>query len=304
MHSPASPPPSLPPPASEEGGREREREREIYTWFWFFGQIYVYREVGVVLDLALLEGNRSFPWIEPHTLPISILVILLWLLLDCSCADGCIWCQNQQSGENWWYLCWNVLGLSFLFSLPGMRTCFTLLIHMSIIWIYVMSHVWTAGHPSWKAKTFNVGHYTQTIQPDFCIAAVLIDTMISTIFYRFHLPWPCQGVARSAQSKTYWLHFLAHFSTDQDCFWVRFSEMESNCCFTGCVKELECLHTFSCLWMDLIEIRFSDRYCYTVHFDISVINWPWSWFKVTGVWESKYFYVSYLTKFSIDLNGI
>ena len=33
-------------------------------------------------------------------------------------------------------------------------------------------------------------------------------------------------------------------------------------------------------------------------------NWPLPWFKVTGVQESKIFCTNYLTKLSIDLNGI
>ena len=57
--------------------------------------------------------------------------------------------------------------------------------------------------------------------------------------YHFHWPSLCPGVTRSAESKTCWLHFFPHFSSDQgwnlmlwwsnsswtswDYFWVRFS---------------------------------------------------------------------------------
>ena len=115
---------------------------------------------------------------------------------------------------------------------------FLFLIHMCILWIYVMYSesclsIRLAVQPSvFRGKNFNVGHYRQTIQPNFVMPA-----MTSTIFYPFHWPWPCLGVTRSAQSKTYWLHFLTLFiwpgrnfmwwrsslsRTSWDHFWVRF----------------------------------------------------------------------------------
>ena len=33
-------------------------------------------------------------------------------------------------------------------------------------------------------------------------------------------------------------------------------------------------------------------------------NWPWPWFKVTGVRENKNFCINYLPQFSIELDGI
>ena len=43
-----------------------------------------------------------------------------------------------------------------------------LLIHMSNIWIYVISHVCSASQPAiLGSKKFNVGHYMQTFRPNF-----------------------------------------------------------------------------------------------------------------------------------------
>ena len=76
------------------------------------------------------------------------------------------------------------------------------LIHMSIIWICVMSCLclagwltgWPVGQPtSLCGKNLNVGHYTQTVQPDLFMPAMFIGTID---FYHFiplsltlNLPW-------------------------------------------------------------------------------------------------------------------
>ena len=81
----------------------------------------------------------------------------------------------------------------------------------------------SAGRPvglSCLAKTFNAGHYTQTFQAFLFIYLLCLQTPVtSAIVYQFHWPSPCLGVTRSAQSKTSWLHFLPHFSADQDEIW-------------------------------------------------------------------------------------
>ena len=63
---------------------------------------------------------------------------------------------------------------------------------------------------------------------------------------------------------------------------------------------LVCIQTFmnwfGSTWSD-------DRYYWTLYFD-DESNWSWPLFKVTGVWESKTFCSNYLTKFSVDLDGI
>ena len=57
------------------------------------------------------------------------------------------------------------------------------LIHMSIIWIYVMSCICQTGQPAViVARSFNTGQQAQTFQPNFFMPAMLIDTID---FYRF-----------------------------------------------------------------------------------------------------------------------
>ena len=58
--------------------------------------------------------------------------------------------------------------------------------------------------------------------------------------------------------------------------------------------------------MDLIQTWCDNRYYWTLYFDISLVDIDFDSrsFKVTEVWESKNFCTSFLTKFSVDLNGI
>ena len=93
-------------------------------------------------------------------------------------------------------------------------------VHMSIVWIYVMSHVCPASaQPSLVAKTFNIGHCTLTVQPIVFIPALFIGVIDFYHFMLLSLTLTCPGVTRSAQIKTYWLHFLKHFSFDEDEIW-------------------------------------------------------------------------------------
>ena len=46
----------------------------------------------------------------------------------------------------------------------------------------------------------------------------------------------------------------------------------NNCCFTHCIKKLSHWHAFRCLWMDLIQTQYDDRYYCTLHFDTSLID--------------------------------
>ena len=64
-----------------------------------------------------------------------------------------------------------------------------------------------------RGKNFNVGHYMQTFQPIFLIPAMLIGTIDFYHFIPISLTLTLAGVTRSAQSKTSWIYFLAHFST-------------------------------------------------------------------------------------------
>ena len=99
-----------------------------------------------------------------------------------------------------------------------------LLIHLSIIWIHVMSCVHPAGclagQLSWPGKNFYAGRWTS--YANFSIffffklyLPYLQVPLTSIILYPFPWPWPCLGVTKSVQNKTFWLHFFTHFQTDQ-----------------------------------------------------------------------------------------
>ena len=132
-------------------------------------------------------------------------------------------------------------------------------------------------------------------------------SLTSTILHHFHLSWPCLWVTTLAQSKTYWLHFLTHLSFAQHEIWCGNAAIEAEHPETAFEKVFEVreitavLQTaskkhafrFSPTWYD-------DRCYWMLHFIQS--SWPWPWFMVTEVKESKKFCTSYLTKFSIDLN--
>ena len=61
------------------------------------------------------------------------------------------------------------------------------LIHMSIIWIYVVSRICPVGRPAvLRDKNFNVGHCMQTVQPIFFMPPMLIGTIDFYHLYYFH----------------------------------------------------------------------------------------------------------------------
>ena len=72
----------------------------------------------------------------------------------------------------------------------------------------MMSHVCSSVL---HGKNLSVRNYMQNIQPDWSIPAMLIGTIDFYLFIPFSLSLTLSGITRSAQSKTYWLHFLAHF---------------------------------------------------------------------------------------------
>ena len=96
----------------------------------------------------------------------------------------------------------------------------SLLIHMGIMWIYVMiefcSFVRPASQPSCMAKTLTLDITSNFCPSDFFIPPMLIDTMDLYRSISLSLTFTLAGVIRSAQSKTSWFHLLVHFSTDQD----------------------------------------------------------------------------------------
>ena len=95
---------------------------------------------------------------------------------------------------------------------------FSFLIRMNIIFIYIMSCVRPASQltPSFlRGKNFDMGYYTQTVQSNFFIPAMLVGTIDFYHCIPLSLTLTLPGVTRSAEIKTYGLHFLTHFPSDQ-----------------------------------------------------------------------------------------
>ena len=116
--------------------------------------------------------------------------------------------QQQQQTNNRKSLC-TLLSLLWQFFCPCEY-------HMDLSWNQSCLVGWsTILH----GRKFNVGHYTQTFQPDFFTLAMLVGTTDYYHFIPFSLIVTLAGGTRSAQGKTCWLHFLSHFSIDQDEIW-------------------------------------------------------------------------------------
>ena len=65
-------------------------------------------------------------------------------------------------------------------------------------------------------KSLNVGHNAQTFQPDLFIPATRRGTIDLHHFIPLSVALTLAGFRRFILNKTSWLHFLTHFSTDQD----------------------------------------------------------------------------------------
>ena len=148
------------------------------------------------------------------------------------------------------------------------------LIHMSIIWICVTSRVRPA---ILIGKNLYAGHYTQTVQPDFFIPAMLVGTSNFCHFIPLSLwPWPYLGVTRSALSEACRFHFLPHFSSDSgwDVTWCW-----SNFSLTTWDWDLSkiCWNKGNLVWWQ----RPLSSTCWYQ------FGWPWPSSKVTVVWEIK-----------------
>ena len=127
------------------------------------------------------------------------------------------------------------------------------------------------------------------------------------------------GVTRSAQSKTYWLHFLA-------CLFAKWDEIWE-------VMEYFKLNILILLFSELFVVKGNNRYFLLTAFKTltlaciqTVTNqlgwniswwkilpnsrfwyqfmWPWLWFKVTGMRENENVCTIYIWKFSMILDGI
>ena len=206
-----------------------------------------------------------------------------------------------------------------------------------------MSHVCLACHLSCVAKTltwhanrsikffrtchacrhrwllpFYTTSMTLTLPGCHKVSAKLVDTVDFYHFIPLQWPWPFLGVTRSVQSLTCWLHFLPHFASAQDEIWGGDEQFKLNILRLIWVRTIETraitavLHTVSeiqmlaCIWAFLIQFDSSlvwwQILLYFTFWYWS--NWPWLWFKATGVQESKHFWANYLTKFSVNSNGV
>ena len=118
--------------------------------------------------------------------------------------------------SNVWICLCNHVHLAGCFIFGLLCFCFFVLFCFLNPWVSCGSipgiYLYQAGRPSVK----NVGHYTQTVKPFFFIPAMLIGTIDFHYFLTLSLTLALPGVTRSAQSKTYWLTFLTHSSSDQD----------------------------------------------------------------------------------------
>ena len=60
-------------------------------------------------------------------------------------------------------------------------------------------------------KNFNVGHYKQTVQPNFIIPATLVGTIDFYHFTLLSLTVTLHGEHTVSTTQIYWPHFLPHF---------------------------------------------------------------------------------------------
>ena len=142
-------------------------------------------------------------------------------------------------------------------------------------------------------KSLNIGHYTQTIQPNIFLPVVHVGTIDFYHFIPYLLTLTLPGDTRSAQTKTSWIYFLALFIwsgwnlmwswsnlswTSWDHIWLRVIERrEITDCFTDCVKWIKHWHAFRHLWINLIQIWYNDRYCCTPQFNTSLVDLDFDW---------------------------
>ena len=94
------------------------------------------------------------------------------------------------------------------------------------MWINAISDIHSAswplsicpysGWPSCGGENFYVGNSMQIIQPNSFIPTMLIGIIDFHSCTQLSVVLALAGVTRSAESKTCWLHFLAHFSTERD----------------------------------------------------------------------------------------
>ena len=177
------------------------------------------------------------------------------------------------------------------------------MIHTSIIWICLMSP---------RGKNFDVGHNTLsskicsylfiTVQQNLFIPAMLIGTIDFYCFMRLTLTLSLPAGHKVSTKQ----NLLASFSPTffiwsgwniiwyGDSSWTIsdyvFSKIYwnkgNNCCFTDCIKKYLML---ACIQMFMNGFN-SNLVCWYILLYSTLwywSNWPWPWFKVTGVQESQ-----------------
>ena len=165
-----------------------------------------------------------------------------------------------------------------------------LLTHMGIILIYVMSHVHPAGWPSCFAKNFSVGHFTQTVKLIFfhtCHAYMHHWLLLFyTTFTDLDLAWGSHGQHEANTVGFIFLHIFHLFRMKFDVVRNQFKlnilrlllskicwNKGNNCCFADCVKKhQQYWHAFRHWQISLIQTWYDDRYYWTVHCSISLID--------------------------------
>ena len=144
---------------------------------------------------------------EPRTLPTGPFLPRLELKEE-------VWALVPSSCILWRFL-WKVLWLS---TCSWMLISEYLLVNFCGLCNKSFLSNQPASHPSWFDRTLMLDITCKLLNQILFTPAMLMGTID---FYLFFIQlllwlWPCLGVTRSAQSRTSWLHFLTHFSNDQD----------------------------------------------------------------------------------------
>ena len=123
-------------------------------------------------------------------------------------------CLNTRIDVSYWF---QLLFCSccFCFSISCKQTGD--LMHLSYLWICVISNAWLAGRLAiLHSKNFNVCHHVQTFQPNIFILAMFRGYIDFFLFMPLSVTLTLVGVTSSVHRSNSCLHFLIHFSTDQD----------------------------------------------------------------------------------------
>ena len=193
---------------------------------------------------------------------------------------------------------------------------------MSNIWIYVISLVFIRPARSFvsRFKNDNVGHYTQTFQPNYSIPAMHIGTI--SLYHCIPLPVTLTSVGgHIVSTEQNLLASLSHklfnwMGWNLVCWWGKSSWTSWFCFWVRCIESWE--HIFAVL------LSVSNNFNVGMHLDIYdpiwfkldtliniselyiliIISVTWPWFRVTVMRESKNSYAIYCTKSRMDFDGM